>query len=149
MSKLASFRKRSNKPANLFYVLGGGYAALYASTWLPGSLSISINPPLRLGSHWQAPPLSKTVGIDLDEPDALHRNNIWELPDFESAASHVIVVNSNSPAFDRDVLPMARQLGVSLNYDLTRHKNILFWIYNFHPPSPTMPSSERIPFFMP
>lgn len=110
--------------------LGGGYAGLYASAHLPDSLSISIDPPLRLGSHWQAPALRKTVGIDLDEPDALHRNNIWELPDFESAASHVIVVNSNSPAFDRDVLPMARQLGVSLNYDLTRHKNILFWIYN-------------------
>lgn len=119
-----------NRKVTFLSALGGGYAALYASTWLPGSMSISIDPPLRLASHWQAHALRKIAGIDLEEQDILHRNNIKERLNLESKTSHVILVNAASPAFERDVLPLARELGVSLEYGLARHRNILFWMYN-------------------
>lgn len=119
-----------NRKVTFLSALDGGYAGLYASTWLPDSLSISIDPPLRLAAHRQAHALRKIAGINVENQDILHRNNIKERFDFESKTSHVILVNAASPAFERDVLPLARELGISLEYGLTRHKNILFWMYN-------------------
>lgn len=111
---------------------GGGYAGLYASTLLDGSLSISLNPQLYIQNYIQTQNFEKITNISLHEQDELNRNNLCQqIREKANTSKHVIIVNSQSVSdFDDHLRPFCEDLGISIKYGLSKKDNILIWVYD-------------------
>lgn len=109
---------------------GGGYAALYAASIFPDSLSISVNPQLYIQNHPQAKAFEKITGIDLNGKDFLNRNDLPKQIE-QSNSKHVILINAQSePDWESHAKPFCEKIGLVPSYGLTRERNILFWLYD-------------------
>lgn len=108
----------------------GGTAALSAAALMNGSLAIAVNPQIQL-THWiHYPNFHKTLGIDLEENDRFHRNEISRLIQ-ESSSRFVIVYNVESYVdAEKQIAFLADDMGMKLAYGLSWKENVLLWGYD-------------------
>ena len=108
----------------------GGTAALSAAALIDGALAIAVNPQIRL-THWfHYPNFLETLGIDLDEKDPFHRNEISRLIR-ESSSRFVIVYNVESyDDAEKQIAFFAEDMGMELTYGLSQKENVLLWGYD-------------------
>ena len=116
---------------------GGGYDSIYASTLINNTLSISINPQLYINKYPYADEFKQITGIDLNSNDELNRNNLIRQIKTHPNSRHVIIINSfDRHHFNYQLLPFAKELGITLKYGITIYKNILIWIYSVNNANP-------------
>ena len=109
---------------------GGGYAALYASTLINKSLSISINPQLYIQNYKYSKEFTRITAIDLYENDILNRNNLINQV-IDSKAKHVIICNiKDAHHFKEQLIPFCSQFKLSLRYPISTKDNLLVWLYD-------------------
>lgn len=121
---------RNYKDVVFFGSSGGGYDAIYCSSLLPESLSISINPNIILKKTPYAQEFSVITGIYLDKPDKLGRNDVSRAIS-SSKSHHVILVNADSrDDIDYHILPLCRKMSAKPCFGLAAEKNLLLWIYD-------------------
>lgn len=109
---------------------GGGYASVYASVMLRGSTSVSINPQIYLSrySYWQK--FQEITGLNLNKRDKLNRDNLVGLIR-NSESKHCIMINVQSEDdMKNQLVPIAEEMGITLNYGLSCKDNVLVWLYD-------------------
>ena len=122
--------KIPSKNVKFFSSSGGGYACILSSIMLPGSISISINPQIYIQKFSYSKAFKKITGIDLNQEDALLRNNLSENIKNNSKSKHFIIVNTECYHDMKDhLVPFSKEMGMELRYGLSIKNNVLIWCY--------------------
>lgn len=108
----------------------GGYTGTYASTLMPHTLSIGLNPRLYIQDTPHAENFTKYTGIDMNLPDPLHRNDIIHC--IKNGSSHHIMLFNVQCDHDwnHHGLRFCREFGIEPHYGITMKENCLFWAYD-------------------
>lgn len=118
------------KRVTFFSSSGGGYAALMAALYYPGSLSISLNPQIFIANWEYSPIFSSITGIDLSRNDRFCRNDPLALMN-DSKSWHLILANASSELdMDTQIKPLVKRMKKSLRYGLNHFGRILIWLYD-------------------
>lgn len=108
----------------------GGFTSTYASTLMPNTLSIAVNPQLYIQDAMYTKNFIDVSGIDLEAPDPLHRNDIVHCIK-NSFSKHVIIINIQSEwDWIRQGIRFCRDFGMKAGYGITIKDNCLFWLYD-------------------
>lgn len=119
----------ANEKITFFSSSGGGYAAFVASSYLPGTCSISINPQLTLEQYPVYEHFKDITGLDLTKEDKYSRNDIVTLLR-RSRSKHIFIVNSRSGVdIDQQLGPITKKLEIKPRYGMVVKGNLLLWIY--------------------
>lgn len=119
----------TNNDVIFFGSSSGGYVGIYAASMLTGSLAIAINPQIYI-QHWTyTQEFEKITGIDLQEKDELHRNDLVNLIK-GNPSKYVILFNAmSSMDFKSQLEPFCNDMAIIPHYGLTKKDNVLLWIY--------------------
>lgn len=110
---------------------GGGYASLYASTLIENSLSISINPQLYIQNYGYANTFTQITNMQLDQEDALLRNDLVRQIKKSKKSKHIIICNiQDHHHFMEHIVPFCEKLSIPLKYGISIKDNILLWLYD-------------------
>ena len=106
----------------------GGYASLYCGDKIEGSISIAMNPQIRLQKRKDVKLFQETTGISLKEQDKYNRNNLsYILKNTET--KFFISVNMESKGDFEVQLPfLTNKLKVPLRYPLTEIRNFFIFL---------------------
>ena len=109
---------------------GGGYASIYASALLKGSSSVSINPQIYIRRYSYCQKFEMITGLDLKAPDKFLRNDLVNIKK-NSNSKHCVMVNVQSTDdMEKQIIPMAKELGIPIKYGLSSKDNVLVWLYD-------------------
>lgn len=108
----------------------GGYCGMYASTLMPNTLSIGINPRLYIQDTPQVANFVTRTGIDLAAPDSLHRNNIIRCVT-QGKSKHVMLFNVQCEHdWIHHGLRFCNEFGIEPHYGIAMKDNCMFWVYD-------------------
>lgn len=121
---------RSYNKVIFFGSSGGGYDAIYCASLLPDSLSVCLNPQIRLENYPYSKDFSEITGINLQDRDIFHRNDLAPVIQ-KSSSKHVILSNvASRPDLVGHILPLCHELGIAPCFGLTEKGNVLMWLYD-------------------
>lgn len=108
----------------------GGYSGTYASTLMPNTLSIALNPRLFIQDTPHTKNFTDVCGIDLNAPDQFHRNDIIHCIK-NSCSVHVMLFNIQCEHdWTHHGQRFCQDFGIDPCYGFTTKDNCLFWIYD-------------------
>lgn len=109
----------------------GGTAALYSAHYIPGCTVVALNPQVRLWKHEWHEEFKKIVGIDSEDEDVFHRNDIaWHI-DNSKDCKFMFIVNCRSRRdFNWQLIPLAQRYNFVVNYGLNNYNNIYTWVFD-------------------
>lgn len=109
---------------------GAGYAGIYAASILNGSLAIAINPQIYIQSYKYAKTFSKITGIDLSQPDDLHRNDVPVLMKSRTSRFCILFNMEGKDDMNNQVIPLCKAFGIDPCYGLASKGNLMLWLYH-------------------
>ena len=107
---------------------GGGWAACWCASYIPGSLAIAINPQIFLDRYNYAETFSKITGNSLKN-DALNRNNLYERMKVSSSKFMIIQNISDHDGLDDHISPLMKIYDIDGEYGINARENLLVWLY--------------------
>ncbi len=108
----------------------GGYSGTYASTFMPNTLSIALNPRLFIQDTPHTKNFTDVCGIYLNAPDQFHRNDIVHCIK-NSSSVHVMLFNIQCEHdWTHHGQRFCREFGMEPRYAIATKDNCLFWTYD-------------------
>lgn len=108
----------------------GGYSGTYASTFMPNTLSIALNPRLFIQDTPHTKNFTDVCGIDLNAPDQFHRNDIVHCIK-NSSSVHVMLFNIQCEHdWNHHGQRFCSKFGLEPCYGIAMKDNCLFWTYD-------------------
>lgn len=108
----------------------GGYSGTYASTLMPNTLSIALNPRLFIQDTPHTKNFTDVCGIDLNAPDQFHRNDIIHCIK-NSSSVHVMLFNIQCEHdWTHHGQRFCHEFGIEPCYGFVAKDNCLFWVYD-------------------
>lgn len=127
------FAKRNgiqNKNIIFFSSSGGGPAALYCACKTKGSMSVTINPQIKLSLYDYSKTFQDITSINLNDEDEFDRNNLPYLISQAADSRFLIIQNIESPVDMLQLDHFCSVIGADYHYGLTQLKpNILSWTF--------------------